>query len=224
MSVRRRLVPSSAVVTIALASVAAAGCTDPVQPNADAAAPQFAKVDKEALVRRQVGQRIYFDRNLSLNRNQACVSCHSPEWGWTAPDPDFTSPNGPSQGSIAGQFGGRRAMSAAYASPAPPLHTHDGPGPNPVNFRGGNFWDGRATGLGPSELSPVAEQSQKPFTNVKEMALRDEACVVYRVSVSTYAERYVRAFGEGITMIRWPEVVCSVQTTRRWVPSQASAG
>lgn len=33
----------------------------------------------------QLGKSIFFDKNLSINKNQACVACHAPEVGWTGP-------------------------------------------------------------------------------------------------------------------------------------------
>jgi cytochrome c peroxidase len=67
---------------------------------------------------------------------------------------------------------------------------------------GGNFWDGRATG---EKLGwPAADQAQGPFLNLKEQALPDNACVVYRVSVSGYAMLYEEVFGDNIFTIGFP--------------------
>ena len=33
----------------------------------------------------QLGKSIFFDENLSINKNQSCASCHGPEAGWTGP-------------------------------------------------------------------------------------------------------------------------------------------
>ena len=35
----------------------------------------------------ELGQEIFFDRKLSLLRNQSCASCHVPEAGWVGDDP-----------------------------------------------------------------------------------------------------------------------------------------
>jgi cytochrome c peroxidase len=34
----------------------------------------------------QLGKDLFFDTNLSLNNNQSCAACHTPEVGWTGPD------------------------------------------------------------------------------------------------------------------------------------------
>ena len=31
----------------------------------------------------QLGKQIFFDKNLSINRNQSCATCHAAEVGWT---------------------------------------------------------------------------------------------------------------------------------------------
>ena len=35
----------------------------------------------------QLGKFIFFDTNLSVNSNQSCAACHTPEVGWTGPIP-----------------------------------------------------------------------------------------------------------------------------------------
>jgi len=151
----------------------------------------------------RLGRAMFQDENLSLERNQSCESCHTPAWGWTSPDLVANLGGGAVEGSVAGRAGARKPMSAAYASQAPIFECD----PNWRGFgprcKGGNFWDGRATGerLG----SPVAEQAQAPFTNPVEMALRDPACVVYRVSEAEYSGRYVAEFGPAIKQIRFPK-------------------
>ncbi|NIP83185.1 MAG: cytochrome C, partial [Actinobacteria bacterium] len=102
-------------------------------------------------------------------------------------------------GSIEGRFGNRKPPSSAYAT-LPPVFdfTRQGGGV----FVGGNFWDGRATGerLG----NPAADQAQGPFLNPVEQGLRDEACVVYRVSTSNYGALYRQVFGDDIDDIEFP--------------------
>ena len=39
----------------------------------------------------QLGKSIFFDENLSINRNQSCAACHAPEAGWTGPLMDLNS-------------------------------------------------------------------------------------------------------------------------------------
>ena len=60
----------------------------------------------------ELGHALYFDKDLSLNRNQACASCHLPSAGFD--DPDSNLPV--SRGSIPTKFGTRNAPSSAYLS------------------------------------------------------------------------------------------------------------
>ena len=89
----------------------------------------------------ELGRSIFFDENLSINGNQSCASCHSPEWGWTGPSSADNAGGSVYEGSIPGRFGDRKPPSAAYATLSPIFH-QDKSG----LFVGGNFWDGRATG------------------------------------------------------------------------------
>jgi len=145
-----------------------------------------------------LGKLIFTDKNLSLKKNQACVSCHDPAWGFTAPSSDINNAGAVMGGSVHGRFGNRKPPSAAYASQAPVLYYDD----EDETYVGGNFWDGRATG---SRLgSPVAEQSQAPFINPAEQALPDKACVVYRVAHGTYGDKYAGAWGRSIFDVKFP--------------------
>ena len=50
----------------------------------------------------QLGEAIFFDENLSINKNQSCASCHKPEWGWTGPDSAINDAGAVYEGSIPG--------------------------------------------------------------------------------------------------------------------------
>jgi len=143
-----------------------------------------------------LGERIFFDENLSLLRNQSCASCHDPEFGFTGPVASFNAAGGVHEGSVAGRFGSRKPPTAAYAAVSPVFH-FDG-----SRFVGGNFSDGRATGelLG----NPAADQALNPFLGFDEQALRDPACVVFRVSEATYAGLYRSVWGKAIRTIEFP--------------------
>lgn len=152
----------------------------------------------------RLGEAIFFDEDLSINRNQACGSCHDPEWGFSGPLEEFNAAGSVNPGSFADRFGNRKPPSSAYATPSPILAL-DG-----TRFVGGNFWDGRATGqlLG----DPAADQALAPFVNSVEQALRDPACVVYRVSRARYGGLFVSLFGPQIRRIEYPydiEAVCA---------------
>ncbi len=123
-----------------------------------------------------LGKSLFFDSNLSFNRDQSCASCHDPAYGFASPDEAANAGGGVVGGSIEGRFGNRRPPSAAYASQAPVFHHRMENGE--VLFSGGAFLDGRATGhvLG----NAGADQAMGPFLNPLEMALPHEACVVQR--------------------------------------------
>jgi len=104
----------------------------------------------------QLGKSIFNDANLSLNRNQPCAACHDLAWGGTGGHPATNAGGAVYEGSVAGRFGNRKPPSIAYAAISPVLLFDAKSG-----FVGGNFWDGRATGLRLG--NPAAEQAQGPF-------------------------------------------------------------
>ncbi len=155
----------------------------------------------------QLGKSIFFDDNLSINKNQSCAACHAPEVGWTGPDSAINAHGAVYEGSIPGRFGDRKPPSSGYATQSPILYYLA----KKDLFIGGNFWDGRATGetLG----NPAAEQAQGPFLNPMEQGLPDSACVVYRVcNATTYPVSFEEIWGDNACDISWPanvETVCA---------------
>jgi cytochrome c peroxidase len=144
----------------------------------------------------ELGDEIFEDEDLSINENQSCATCHDDAWGSTGPDSFINAHGGVYEGSIPTAFGDRKPPETDYATLSPVLH-FDGD-----NWVGGNFWDGRATG---EKLGwPAADQAQGPFLNPKEQALPDSACVVFRISLSTYALLYEEVFGDNIFTIDFP--------------------
>jgi len=159
------------------------------------------KTPDEALL--LLGKSIYNDKNLSINNNQSCKSCHHNKAGFA----DMTNANNPSKnvvsvGSIKTETGGLNAPTAAYAAYSPSMFW-DG-----ELFIGGIFWNGRAHGHKEFNVgclvdgydvdplfSPLAEQAQGPFTNPVEMALPSNAEVVARVAAADYAYLFDLAFG-----------------------------
>ena len=99
-----------------------------------------------------LGKLMLYDKDLSVNRNEACAFCHTPETGFTGPVSELNRTTGSYPGSVRTRFSDRKPQSHAYAPLAPVLHYNPGQG----DLVGGNFWDMRATGrrLG----NPSAEQ------------------------------------------------------------------
>ncbi len=161
--------------------------------------PGFSAADN-LTAKEKLGKKIFFDKKLSVKKNQSCGSCHGKKVGFTGPDPETNSAGAVFEGSVQGRFGNRKPPSAAYATNSPVFSPVMENGE--VIFIGGNFWNGRATGL--KLGNPAADQSQFPFTNPVEQGLPDNACVVYRVCNS---KKYGELFDEvwpGACEIYWP--------------------
>ncbi len=136
-----------------------------------------------------LGKLLLYDKQLSVNRNEACAFCHMPETGFTGPVSELNRTTGSYPGSVRTRFSERKPQTHAYAPLSPVLHYNPGQG----DLVGGNFWDMRATGrrLG----NPAAEQAQGPPTNPVEMGLPDTACAVYRASQRPYRALFERVWG-----------------------------
>jgi cytochrome c peroxidase len=203
---RRTCIP---LITVVL-SLALAGCRD---------APTAVEVDGPLMAKKKgddgpppaaliaLGDLLFEDERLSINGNQSCQTCHHPDEGSAAPLPGVTTRGSVVQGSIAGRFGNRKPPSAAYATLAPIFSG----GNNPT---GGNFWDGRATGL--LLGNPAADQALGPFINPVEQGMPDRACVIYRIRTGPYVSDYVAVWGSDITTIAFPANVETVCTTPVW--------
>ena len=153
-----------------------------------------------------LGKLLLYDKQLSVNRNEACAFCHMPATGFTGPVSELNRTTGSYPGSVRTRFSNRKPQSHAYAPLSPVLHYNPGQG----DLVGGNFWDMRATGrrLG----NPAAEQAQGPPTNPVEMGLPDIACAVYRASQRPYRALFESVWGPQAFAIAWPsdvEQVCA---------------
>ena len=153
-----------------------------------------------------LGKLMLYDKELSVNRNEACAFCHMPEAGFTGPVSELNRTTAAYPGSVRTRFSERKPQSHAYAPLSPVLHYNPGQG----DLVGGNFWDMRATGrrLG----NPAAEQAQGPPTNPVEMGLPDFACAVYRVGQRPYRGLFETVWGRQAFAIAWPadvEQVCN---------------
>jgi cytochrome c peroxidase len=137
-----------------------------------------------------LGKLMLYDKQLSINRNEACAFCHTPETGFTGPVSELNRTTASYPGSVRSRFSNRKPQSHAYAPLSPVLHYNPGQG----DLVGGNFWDMRATGrrLG----SPAAEQAEGPPTNPVEMGLPDIACAVYRASQRPYRAQFENIWGQ----------------------------
>lgn len=135
-----------------------------------------------------LGKNIFFDK-ISVPNNMSCASCHAPDYGFTGSSESNIS--GIYEGAFPGRYGNRKPPSAAYAAFSPILH-FDG-----LNFIGGNFWDGRATGE--RLKNPSAEQALGPFLNPLEMNNPSKKYVLKQIAKSSYAQMWKSVWGEPIS-------------------------
>ena len=143
------------------------------------------------------GEKLFFDETLSDPEGQSCASCHGPEVGWTGPDEDVNKTGGVYPGALHQRFGNRKPNSSAYASFSPVFHavTEDGK----TRFVGGNFWDGRATGL--ILGNPAADQAQGPFLNPVEQNIPSAEILIEKVCKTEYVSLFNKV-GEEIWGIK----------------------
>jgi cytochrome c peroxidase len=145
-----------------------------------------------------LGQRLYKDKNLSLNRNQACATCHAlapikvgNQIASSFVDVDNVRQKTPvSAGSVTGKFGGLNAPSSGYAAFSPPFHLDTATN----QYIGGQFWNGRAVDL--------AAQAKGPVLNPAEMGMPTAWAVVDRLKENTaYVGAFKRLYGLNISTV-----------------------
>lgn len=104
-------------------------------PDFDQPADNIATTEKISL-----GKRLFFDKNLSIDRTVSCASCHDPEQHWT---------NGEKYGTGVGGAEGTRNV--------PSLEN--------VAFYRNLFWDGRARSLEKQVLGPLFNETEMGMPN-----------------------------------------------------------
>lgn len=160
-----------------------------------------------------LGKLLFFDKELSVNRNEACAFCHMPQTGYQGAIESLNRGEVAMPGSVRTRFSFRKPPSAAYAAFSPPLYYADKPGEGKCSqcFIGGNFWDLRATGL--RLQSPTAMQAHGSPLNPLEMANPDPACVVYRISQRPYRKLFEDVWGPRAFEVSWPtdiDTICNL--------------
>src|SRR5260370_3507797 len=106
-----------------------------------------------------LGKLLLFDKDLSVNKNEACAFCHMPDMGFGAPVSTLNMTTVSYPGSVRSRFSNRIPQPHTHATYAPVLHYNRVQG----DFVGGSFWDMRATGIRLN--SPLAQQAQAPPLN-----------------------------------------------------------
>ena len=166
-------------------------------------------------IEEKLGQKLFTDINLSINRNQSCESCHSlsrievptktrgglfnikkqPALGFVDPE-NLQNGTSVANGSIARKFGSLNPPSVGYAAFSPEFHW-DG-----ELFIGGQFWNGRATNL--------VEQAQGPFLNPVEMGMPTEWSVIQRLQENhSYRRLFKRIYDIKLRNIKEGDVAVS---------------
>ena len=153
-----------------------------------------------------LGELMNFDRNMSPNRNQACMSCHMPYAGFSGPIPSVNLTMVAYPGTAHFRAGKRTPQRHPYAPFFPVLQYNQ----EQALFFGGNFWDSRATGF---ELrNPDAQQAQGPPVDTQEMGFPDTACVAFRLAHAVYRPLFEEIWGKGSLDIDFPpetERICA---------------
>src|SRR5271156_1083707 len=72
-----------------------------------------------------LGKAMLYDKNLSVNLNEACAFCHMPETGFTGPVSELNRTTGSYPGSVRTRFSNRKPQSHAYAPLSPVVCTEN---------------------------------------------------------------------------------------------------
>lgn len=149
------------------------------------ASPPVMGADKQPASKAELGEKLYFDVNLSKNRTQSCATCHNPEHGFVDNRATHVG-RAVSLGDDGKSLGDRNAPSAAYARFSPTFHQN-----KKGRYVGGQFWDGRENNL--------AGQAGGPPLNPAEMGMPDKATVVKRLQENAaYVKTFKSLFGDDV--------------------------
>lgn len=138
-----------------------------------------------------LGQQLFVDPALSRNGTQSCATCHDPDHAFTDPR-EGQAGMAVSVGDDGESHGDRNTPTLSYVAMAPDFHLA-----STGEYKGGQFWDGRAKDL--------AEQAGQPMLNPVEMAMPDKAAVVERL-------RQNAAYVEGFDKLYGPNALGDVDT------------
>lgn len=139
-----------------------------------------------SLSKEELGQILFFDKNLSNNRTQACATCHNPNSGFTDNRDNGVSKMA-SMGDDNKSIGDREAPTASYAKFSPNFHFDE----KKQKFIGGQFWDGRA--------STLEDQAGGPPLNPAEMGMTSKKEIINRIKENElYVNSFKNLFGNDI--------------------------
>lgn len=196
---------------VCFSSVLLAGCqaVDETKGEVTSKKPSLPLASNNPLA--VLGGQLYFDKNLSLNRNQSCATCHNPAKGFID-DRDNGVSSMASLGSDNVSLGDRNTPTAAYAALSP-LFSKNAEG----KYIGGQFHDGRASSL--------AQQAAGPPLNPGEMALISEQQVLDRINENAqYKAQFAALFNElvlsdaGVAYQAMSDAIMAFEQTELFMP------
>lgn len=130
----------------------------------------------------ELGRALFHDPALSRDGTQSCATCHDPDHAFTDPRESLAG-RAVSVGDDGASHGDRNTPTLSYAFLSPDFH-RDAKG----NYKGGQFWDGRADNL--------RDQAGQPMLNPVEMAMPDRAAVIGRLRDNdAYVQDFAALFG-----------------------------
>jgi cytochrome c peroxidase len=150
-------------------------------PSTDSTSTPTPEVNPQ-LTKIELGEKLFFDKNLSLTRNTSCSTCHDPDHAFMDARFQATDANQSifmhgalSVGDDGVSLGGRNTPTATYAMFSPEFDA--------TTVTGGQFHDGRAATL--------KDQAMGPPLDGTEMMMPDKESVVERIKENA---DYVTAF------------------------------
>ncbi len=146
---------------------------------------------------RILGGLLNYDLTISPFENVACASCHMPYAAFSGPIPSVNLTMVAYPGSYHYRAAKRTAQRYTYSHTFPVL----GYNTTQQLFFGGNFWDGRATGM--KLQAPDAEQAQGPPVDPLEMQSPDIACIAFKIAQTQYLPLFELVWGDSFN-IKWP--------------------
>jgi cytochrome c peroxidase len=146
---------------------------------------------------RILGGLLNFDESISVFQNTACAACHMPYAAFGGPIPSENLTTAAYVGSFRDRAAKRTPQRYPYSHSFPVLNFDN----TQQLFFGGNFWDGRATGM--KLQAPDAEQAQGPPVDPMEMGFADTACIAFRLLSAPYRQLFELVWGVDFD-IRFP--------------------
>lgn len=166
-----------------------AGCSLAILLTLNACQNQAVQPKTLLTTQAELGESLFNDPILSINRQQSCATCHNAQHGWADTRKDANGDVRPtSMGADGTSVGERNSPTISYAALTPEFkwasHARfNSQQPNYEGYIGGQFLDGREPDL--------AGQAGQPPLNPIEMQMVDKQTIVQRLQNNQY---YLNAF------------------------------